>query len=175
LKNILLTGRPGCGKTTLLEKIVQRLNRPLTGFLTRELRDQGRRIGFSVATLDGRQGVMAHLDIRSRCRVGRYGIDVQKIDEIAVPSMSPENEHVVVVVDEIGRMECCSTLFRKTLLQVLDSPVAIVGSIALKGDDFINAIKHRRDTLLIAVTEKNRDVLPDEILGKLVSRPAPSR
>ncbi|HID31342.1 MAG TPA: AAA family ATPase, partial [Desulfobacterales bacterium] len=70
-----------------MKKIVERINLPCTGFFTREMRERGRRVGFSIVTLDGRQGVMAHVDIRSRYRVGEYGVKVQNIDRIAVPSM----------------------------------------------------------------------------------------
>jgi nucleoside-triphosphatase THEP1 len=111
-RNILYTGLPGCGKSTIIEKIVQRINRPSTGFFTREIRDKGRRVGFSITTLDGQQGILAHIDIRSHIRVGRYGVNIRDIEKIAVPSMRPENDNVILVVDEIGKMECLSGLFR---------------------------------------------------------------
>jgi len=161
-KNILFTGLPGCGKSTIIEKIVQRLDRPRSGFFTREIRDRGRRVGFSITTLDGKRGILAHIDIRSPKRVGRYGVNLQDIDTIAVSSVIPANDQVVVVVDEIGKMECFSALFRQTLIRVLDSANTLVGSIALKGDAFIETIKKRPDTLLISVSDKNRDYLADE-------------
>ena len=83
--------------------------------------------------------------------------------------MVAENDNVVVVVDEIGKMESFSAMFRQTLLRVLDSPNTVVGSIALKGHPFINAIKKRSDTRLIPVFEKNRDVLAEEVLSTLLS------
>lgn len=168
-KNILLTGPPRCGKSTIIEKIVERINLPCTGFFTREMRERGRRVGFSITTLDGRRGILAHIDIRSRYRVGKYGVNLQDIDTIAVPSMVAENDNVVVVVDEIGKMECFSAVFRQTLLKVLDSPNPVVGSIALKGDAFMNTIKKRPDSRLIPVSEKNRDVLADEVLSRAFS------
>ena len=166
-KNILFTGLPGCGKSTIIEKVVQRINRPSTGFFTREIRNRGRRVGFSITTLDGKHGKLAHIDIRSRIRVGRYGVNLQDINKIAVPSLIPENENVIVVVDEIGKMECFSSLFRQILIKILDSTNTVVGSISLKGDAFIDAIKRRPDTLLISVSEKNRDYLVDEFFGQM--------
>jgi nucleoside-triphosphatase THEP1 len=166
-KNILFTGLPGCGKSTIIEKVVQRINRPSTGFFTREIRNRGRRVGFSITTLDGKLGKLAHIDIRSSIRVGRYGVNLQDINKIAVPSLIPENENVIVVVDEIGKMECFSLLFRQILIKILDSTNTVVGSISLKGDAFIDAIKRRPDTLLISVSEKNRDYLVDEFFGQM--------
>jgi nucleoside-triphosphatase THEP1 len=165
-KNILFTGLPGCGKSTLIEKIVRRINRPCTGFFTKEIRDRGRRVGFSIKTLDGKHGILAHIDIRSRIRVGRYGVNLKDIDKIAVPSVVPENDNVIVVVDEIGKMECFSRLFRQTLMKILDSTNTVVGSISLKGDAFIDAIMKRPDTLLISVSKKNRDYLVEEFFTR---------
>jgi ribosome biogenesis GTPase A len=65
-KNILFTGVPGIGKSTIIEKIVQRINRSKTGFYTREMRASGRRVGFTITTLDGEHGTLAHIDIPGR-------------------------------------------------------------------------------------------------------------
>ena len=81
-KNILFTGVPGIGKSTIIEKIVQRINRSKTGFYTREMRASGRRVGFTITTLDGERGTLAHIDIPGHMRVGRYGVNLPDIDLI---------------------------------------------------------------------------------------------
>jgi nucleoside-triphosphatase THEP1 len=158
-KNLLLTGPPRCGKSTLVEKLVRRLDRPLTGFFTRELREKGRRVGFSITTLDGKEGILAHESSKSQKRVGKYGVNVGDLARIAVPSMIPSSADQIVVIDEIGKMECLSPIFRETLAKVLDSENLVIGSIAQKGDAFIEKIKERKDVLLVIVSEKNRDSL----------------
>jgi nucleoside-triphosphatase len=120
-------------------------------------------VGFSIVTLDGRQGILAHQDIRSPHRVGKYGVNLQDIDSIAVPAMVAESDHVVVV-DEIGKMECLSAMFRKSLVRVLEGPNTVVGTIALKGDAFMNAIKERPDSRVIRIFETNRDQLVEDVL-----------
>ena len=159
IKNILFTGPPRCGKSTLIHKIVQKINRPATGFFTREIREKGRRVGFSINTLDQKKGILAHERIKSPWRVGKYGVNLSDIDRIAVPSMIPATTDQLVVIDEIGKMECFSERFKKTLGQVLDSDLPVVGSIAMKGDRFIQKIKARSDVLLVTVTAQNRDQL----------------
>jgi len=159
IKNILFTGPPRCGKSTLIHKIVQKINTPATGFFTREIREKGRRVGFSINTLDQKEGVLAHERIKSRHRVGKYGVNLADIDRIAVPSMMCVTSDELVVIDEIGKMECFSELFKKTLEGVLDSDRPVIGSIAMKGDRFIQKIKRRSDVLLVRVTIQNRDEL----------------
>ena len=158
-KNVLFTGPPRCGKTTLIERIVFEIKVPNTGFFTREIREKGRRVGFSINTLDGKQGVLAHQNIRSKYKVGKYGVNLEDIDHIAVPSMIPQREEMNVIIDEIGKMECYSPFFRETIIQILDSKHSVIGSIPLKGNLFIEHIKKRKDVQLIQVSEKNRDRL----------------
>ncbi|MBW1669634.1 MAG: NTPase [Deltaproteobacteria bacterium] len=158
-KNILITGPPRCGKSTLIERIIARVQKPLTGFFTREIREGGKRKGFSIITLDGKNGILAHENIRGRFRVGKYGVNLNDINQIAVPSMIPGRPNELVVIDEIGKMECLSPLFRQTLESVLDSENPVLGSIAQTGDRFIQKIRERKDVLLIQVTTANRDEL----------------
>jgi nucleoside-triphosphatase len=158
-RNVLFTGPPRCGKTTLIERIVFEIEVPNTGFFTLEIREKGRRVGFSINTLDGKQGVLAHQNIRSKYKVGKYGVNLEDIDHIAVPSMIPQKEEMNVIIDEIGKMECYSPFFRETIIQILDSKYSVIGSIPLRGNLFIEQIKKRKDVLLIQVSEKNRDML----------------
>jgi len=162
--NILITGPPRCGKSTLIEKVVERIALPATGFFTREMREKGRRVGFSITTLDGREGILAHENIESRWRVGTYGVNLKDIDSIAVPAMLPARKEEVVVIDEIGKMECFSLQFREALIEVLDKSNWVIGSIAQKGDAFIRGIKEREDVTVVTVTPQKRDMLVHEIL-----------
>ena len=166
-KNILLTGPPRSGKSTLIEAVVERIKEPVTGFFTREMREGGERVGFSINTLKGREGILAHKGMRSRYRVGRYGVNLKDIEDIAVPAMIPSMHEEIVVIDEIGKMECLSPLFRETLIEVLESPNRVLGSIALRGDAFIEAIKLREDVTVVGVTSRDRGILVDQLINTL--------
>jgi nucleoside-triphosphatase THEP1 len=166
-RNILITGPPRCGKSTLIERLVNRIEWPVTGFFTREIKEKGRRVGFSINTLDGREGILAHKNIRSQFLVGKYGLHIKDIEDIAVSSMIPAKKDEIVVIDEIGKMECFSRLFKETLMRLLDSPNRLIGSIAEKGAPFIQRIKQRDDVVVIKVTARNRDLLVDQLLDCL--------
>ena len=158
--NILFTGPPGCGKTTLIKGIVQELQTASTGFFTQEIRERGKRVGFTINTLAGQEALLAHIIVSGQYRVGRYGVVLESIGSVAVPSMIPKTPNETVVIDEIGKMECFSSLFRKTVLDVFDMPNVVIGTISLRGDQFIEEIKDRNDVLVVGVSEKNQDELP---------------
>ena len=166
-RHILVTGPPRCGKSTLIERVVRQLDRPATGFFTRELRTGERRVGFAIETLDGKRGILAQWDLTSHYQVGRYGVSLEDINGIAVPSLIPSGPEDLVVVDEIGKMECFSRLFRDTLIRVLNSNHRLLGSIAIKGDRFIQGIKARDDVLLIDLSEANREEALGVVVGEL--------
>ena len=161
-KNILFTGPPRCGKSTLIEKIIERMERPVTGFFTRELREKNRRVGFSINTIDGREGLLAHVEKKSRYRVGKYGVNLEDINRVVVPSMIPKRKGEIVVIDEIGKMECFYPLFRETLFDTLESDHHVIGTISSAGSVFIREVKARNDVWLVEVTVQNRNELVKE-------------
>lgn len=165
-KNIFLTGAPSSGKTTVIKKVIERLGFPSNGFYTEEERVAGRRTGFMMKTTDGKKGYLAHQDIKSDFHVRRYGVSIENIEAIAVASIVPKGSNVIIL-DEIGKMECFSGVFRKAAVDALNSPNIVVGTITLGGDDFIRSVKNRPDIEIIEVTAENRDSLPDIIIKKI--------
>ncbi len=165
-KNIFLTGAPSSGKTTVIEKIIEKLDHPANGFYTEEERVDGKRVGFLMKTLDGRKGYLAHQDIKSDFHIRRYGVSIDNIERIAVPSITPVKNHVIIL-DEIGKMECFSKTFKQAAVNVLDAPNIVIGTITFGGDTFILEVKKREDIEIHEVTVDNRDLLPDLILRKI--------
>lgn len=83
-------------------------------------------------------------------------MSIENIESIAVPSIAPENNSVIIL-DEIGKMECFSELFKQAAIKALDSANVVIGTITLGGDDFIMGIKERRDIEITEVTLDNRE------------------
>ena len=165
-KNIFLTGAPSSGKTTVIKKIIENLIHPANGFYTAEERVDGKRVGFLMKTLDGKEGYLAHQDIKSDFYIRRYGVSTENIENIAVPSISPV-ENNIIILDEMGKMECFSPAFKRATTNALNASNIVIGTITLGGDDFIREIKERKDMEVNEVTENNRDLLPGIILRKV--------
>lgn len=167
-KNVLITGLPGVGKTTLVKKICDSVSSVKSvGFYTEEIRKGGERQGFELISLDGDRRVLSHVTVNSRYRVGKYRVDVGGF-ETFLDSQDYLNPHVrLVVIDEIGRMECLSGRFRTLVKALLNSKKHVVATIALKGGGLIDEVKSRRDVTSFHLTARNRAEVLREVLSLL--------
>lgn len=163
---ILLTGLPGCGKTTAIMKIIAGLDcTPIAGFYTEEIRENNNRRGFRWKRLDDAGGIFAHVDIKSRFKVGKYGVDVAGFEKTVVPILDAEQTDVeLFVIDEIGKMECFSEKFVVAVRGLIASDKSILATVAKKGTGFISEIKIYPGLQLFNLTRENREKTIAEII-----------
>jgi nucleoside-triphosphatase len=163
----LITGKPGVGKTTVVQKVIDRMGPVrIAGFFTTEIRPRRSRLGFQLQGLNGRRRTLAHVDLESPYRVGKYGVDTAGF-EAFLETLDLLNPEVgLIVIDEIGKMELFSSRFRTLVSDALNSETPLLASVPLKGGVFIREIKQRSDVHLVEVTPGNRDHLPETILEK---------
>ena len=162
----LITGKTGVGKTTLIRKIVERIQTvPMAGFYTSEIRSRRHRSGFELRGLNKERRILAHVGFESRHRVGKYGVDTPGF-EVFLEKLDLFNTNVqLIVIDEIGKMELFSKRFRTLVIETLGANKSMLATIALKGEGFIQEIKQRPDVHLLTVTRSNRDHILSEIIG----------
>ena len=187
---ILLTGRPGVGKTTIIQKVLDRWEAGAGGFYTEEIREQGRRTGFRLVTLEGATGILASVNISSPCCVGKYGVNLRDLEQVGVEALNRavrqpgasllviDEAHQsqrdsssttdLIVIDEIGRMELFSPAFREAVERALDSPKLVLGTVMARSHPWVDAIKARSNVSLVEVTTLNRSTLPEQILRGLL-------
>ena len=164
----LITGKPGVGKTTLVQKIIKRMRSVnMAGFYTAEIRSKGSRLGFELQGLNGECRTLAHVEIDSQHRVGRYGVNKDGFEEFLTTLDLLNMDLELIVIDEIGKMELFSNRFRTLVCDALNSDKQVLVSIPIKGNEFIREIKQRVDTHLFEVTHGNRDHLPEKIVEEL--------
>jgi nucleoside-triphosphatase len=170
--NLLLTGPPGCGKTTVVMRTVERLGDiRAAGFYTREVRKSGSRTGFDAVGLSSGQSVrLASVQSTSRIRVGRYGVELLEFESLLAEEMGqPKVDADLVVIDEIGKMECFSSLFVDRVRELLDGPTPLLATVALKGSGLIAEVKRRPHVTLVTVTDENRNRLPQDSVERFAS------
>jgi nucleoside-triphosphatase len=166
-QRVLLTGRPGCGKTTLIKRVLDELPQCFGGFYTEEIRDHGSRVGFKVVALEGGEAVFAHGDFTTRERVGKYGLDLSALEAVGVNAIREAVEaERLIVIDEIGPMEIRSVVFRETVNDALGSELPVLATIFSRPLPFTDGIKSRPDVVLIEISPNNRDRLVSQLSEK---------
>jgi nucleoside-triphosphatase len=164
-RTLILTGRPGIGKTTIVKTVARQLQGRAGGFYTEEIFGPGGRKGFRLITLAGRSVVMAHMDFDSRSKVGRYGVDVAVIDRVGAAAIrSAIEQNPIVIIDEIGKMELFSSQFQSAVLKAIGSPRLVVATAMLDNHPWVAALKALPNMTIWEVTVKNRAALIAQVL-----------
>ncbi|MGI5861046.1 MAG: nucleoside-triphosphatase [Myxococcales bacterium] len=167
MPKLLVTGAPGVGKTTLIRAVVRELaGLKLSGFYTEELRGPRGRTGFRVVTLDGKEGPLATVGGEGP-RVGRYAVQTDAFERLALPALAPERKPDLFVIDEIGRMECLSERFVQAVRRLLTGDEPLLATVALRGGGLIEEAKRTPGAELLEVTRANRDGLVASLVERL--------
>jgi nucleoside-triphosphatase len=102
--------------------------------------------------------------------VGRYGVELPEFERLLAEELRlPEVDADLVVIDEIGKMECHSRLFVETVHELLDRPTPLLATAALKGSGLIAEVKRRPDVELMTVNIENRNGLPEDLVERFTS------
>ena len=170
-KNLFVTGRPGIGKTTLIERVLDTLDIDAGGFYTREMLDGGRRVGFSIVGLHGDSGVLAHVDHEGSFRVGKYGVNCEDLERVGVRAIDEALKHSeLIVLDEIGRMELCSPAFQEAVGRALDSPKPVFGTVQDRANAFLDSVRARPVVVVARVNTGNRECLVPVLKERMLER-----
>lgn len=167
-RTLILTGRPGIGKTTIIKAVIAQLADRAGGFYTEEILGAGGRKGFRLITLAGRSDVIAHIDIRSRSQVGRYGVKVEVIDRVGAGAIQAAVEHnPIVIIDEIGKMELFSSPFQGAVLKAVSSPKCVLATAMLDEHPWVAALKSLPQVTTWEVNKVNRSEMVARVLAWL--------
>ena len=166
--NILITGLPGVGKTTLVKQIIALSDMDWGGFFTEDIRERNSRVGFKIIATDGTSGTLAHIHHHSLCKVGKYRVNLHDLDAVATAAIERAlHQKKSIVMDEIGKMELFSEKFRNVVQLALNSPLVVLATITAAKIAFVDQIKRRSDIIIVELQADNRKILKTMILDLL--------
>lgn len=169
MTKILIEGLPGIGKTTVANRCVDLLigsRFAVHGFTTSEMREGGRRVGFRVEAIGGESAVLAHVDFAGPPTVGSYGVDLTAFERVALPTLR-SGPAVVLVIDELGKMELASAPFRQQVEEVFAGTGRVLATVHRQRHPFTDRLKAQPDVELVQVTAQNRETLAAELITAL--------
>lgn len=164
--NFLLTGPSGVGKSFLLQKVVQRLSDlHCRGFISETIVGGATRTGWRLQGLNSESGILAHTEMDSPRRMGRYGVDLDLFSRIARTELRFDCPVDLFAIDEIGIISSWDTEAETLIEHALSSPIPAVVIVRKKGRGFASEVRGRSDVEIRGVTQENRDQLVDDVVA----------
>ena len=167
--HVFLTGEVQCGKTTIINKVLQLLpHKKVAGFRT-----------FSVMGEDGLFAVyiaaagkpLPALDENNRVGVrmgkGKGLIGYTKVFDSLGVDILGDSDADIIIMDEIGSMENQAQLFRAAVLRLLDGDTPILGVIKPRSLPLPDQVRYHPKVKVFTVNEDNRELLPEQIADLL--------
>lgn len=174
---ILLTGRPGAGKSTAIAKVAQAVSHVnVVGVVSEERRLDGRRAGFQMRLLGtGESGLLASPEVDSPVRFGtarptdglpRLGVTHDFLDRVVCPRLAAGAATAdLLVIDEIGQMQASSPRFRATVNALMVGDVPIVASVSLSDDPWITAIREASGGEVFGIAPQTREETVKKVIA----------
>ncbi|PVU67989.1 nucleoside triphosphatase [Sulfolobus sp. SCGC AB-777_G05] len=158
---IYITGKPGVGKTTLLNTVVNKLREKgikITGFYCPEVREGRSRVGFKIKSFTSEtEDWLARIDIKSEVKIGKYYVTLRKETVEKLESEIFDNPKLIAI-DEIGPMELSVPTLKELIYKVINSQYPVL------------AVIHRSLKLngqIYELTIDNREIIKKKILEAL--------
>jgi len=175
-RKMLLTGRPGVGKTTLLIDTIRELERrglKVGGMVTREVRSGNVRVGFEISDLaSGQKGWLAHVEQPEGPQIGKYRVNLKDLSEIGVNAINraiADSAISVIAIDELGPMELFSEDFKNAVEKAVEAEKPLIGTIHYKARSRLtDNIRSRPDVKVLEITHENRSHIKRAVLDELL-------
>ncbi|CAH8614281.1 unnamed protein product [Schistosoma guineensis] len=219
---LLVTGRPGIGKTTLVSHVFEELLKngiQAVGFKTEEVRQfysgKSTRFGFDVVLFDSSRtyprASLARLinhssqQVQRQPRVGQYLVNISSFESLAIPCLQSiindlenvssinnvrKNDLIVCIIDEIGKMELCSSKFTYLIEKLISSisnlptnsqrdikhpTVVLLATVpspkrqdGTRGIPMVDHICSMKEASIIEIDLSNRDEIIQEIMERIL-------
>ena len=161
----LIVGAIQVGKSTLIQKVVREIGRPVFGFETKKedgLADA--QLGSPVYIYEaGKPHEQRADNLVGHCADRRPQVYREAFERFA-PKLESVPEGCIVVMDEIGFMESQAEEFCSAILRLLDGDVPVIAAVKHNQTPFLEAVRRHPNCRCFAIDEGNRDALYGEVL-----------
>ncbi|MGQ9622732.1 MAG: nucleoside-triphosphatase [Candidatus Caldatribacteriaceae bacterium] len=167
---VIVLGRPGTGKTTLVKLLVEHFPGFFRGFYTEEIRRGAQRFGFRIVTLSGKLGMLAAKEGNSSFRVGSYRVFVEEFERLVLPELEEAlKRRIPIVVDEIGKMELYSLRFAELIETIWKEAPLVLATSCLPELPQVKELLRKGMTERLFLNQGNREEIFRVLLERVES------
>ena len=167
MRHILINGRNGVGKSTLINALLYSIPAPVRGVITKK----------ESASSDGLCPVYIHSygaerrfsteNLIGLCSTHRSIAYPEAFDRFADTMQLPYDG--VIVFDELGFMESDAHRFTEAVLDALDNAPFVIAAVRDKHTPFLDAVRTHPRADVYEISPENRDALCAQLLSELPS------
>ena len=171
MTHVLIVGAQGVGKSTLINKVLEALGRPVSGFQTKKEAtgaDENLRNPVYIH-VPGQPRHYTEENLLGYSAVGKgFTITQGVFDRYADVVRRPVAENGVILFDEIGFMEAREKEFCAAILERLDGNIPVIAAVKSRTDvPFLNAVRAAPRAEVFYITPSNREELFERLLPRM--------
>ena len=161
----LIVASPGVGKSTLIARVLEELNCPVFGFLTRKEQDEwDEELGNPIYIYPaGQPQIRSKENLVGHCKDRRPTVYPEAFNRFAPRLFEEVPLNAVILMDEIGFMEASSELFCRGILRLLDGDIPVIAAVKDKDTEFLRKICSHPKARCFYLTEENRETLLEQV------------
>lgn len=165
MKHILICGRNGVGKSTLIRSLLDVVSVPVYGMITKK--EAPRWDGYSPVYIHlyGKERTFSQENCIGLCREGNSVAYPDAFDRFTDNMQFPRDG--VIVLDELGFLESNASLFKNAVFGILDDAPLVIAAVRDKNTAFLNAVRNHPRAEVYFIDEENRNELRETLLEKI--------
>ena len=167
MQHIIITGRNGVGKSTLIRALLAAIPLPVYGVITKKEPPQSDGFCPVYIHLYGAERRYTEENCIGKCREGKSIACPESFDRFASQMRFPTGG--VIVFDELGFLESSAKQFTDAVLRTLDTAPFCICAVRDKQTAFLDAVRFHPRARVFPIDEANRDALREQLLSLLPS------
>lgn len=143
MKHVLLVGAVGSGKSSMIERLMKELNRPVAGYITKKedgLYEEPYGSPIYIYTT-GEAHVQTEQNLLGYCKNHCFKTIEGAFNRHVSEILKPVSGDHLIVFDEIGFMESQESAFCEAILERLDGDIPVLAAVKDKDNPFLRRIK----------------------------------
>lgn len=164
--HVLIIGPRQVGKSTLINKVLTALNKPVWGFATKRedlLYDEQNGYPIYIYPAKGPR-LQTASNLLGYCHDRKPDVNTEVFETFAAGMQTPPAHTSVILMDELGFMESKAEYFKSTVLKHMDGDIPIIAAVKEKSTPFLDQVKNHPNCKCFFINEKNRDELAKKVL-----------